>query len=164
MKVGTICKLKVDCLRNKAGTLGVVFYDYDEGFQAIFENGCYDGFSTTGTVSGNRQGQTEAEFFLDEVGFKASLAGYEFKNVLQVSMDYNRGLFDIAWSKKWKKTAELIEQEIQERLRELSDKTPKDIMVLLPDCTPNDFYRADVEVEFVKVELSRLLHFIADMM
>ena len=46
MKVGTICKLKVDCLGNEPGTLGVVFYDYGDGFQAIFENGNYDGFST----------------------------------------------------------------------------------------------------------------------
>ena len=52
MKVGTICKLKVDCLGNKAGTLGVVFNDYGDGFQVIFENGSYDGISRTSTDLG----------------------------------------------------------------------------------------------------------------
>ncbi|GAH43376.1 unnamed protein product [marine sediment metagenome] len=107
MKVGTICKLKVDCLGNKAGTLGVVFYDYGNGFQAIFENGNLDGFSRTSKMYDSlRKGVgdvIEADHFLEEVGFEESLAGYQFKNVLQVSEDYRRGLFNIAWSEKWKK-------------------------------------------------------------
>lgn len=99
MKVGTICKLKVDCLGNKAETLGVVFYDYGDGFQAIFENGCYDGFSTI-VRPGSNLIPIEADYFLEEVGFEESLAGYQFKNVLQVAEDYRSGLFNIAWSKK----------------------------------------------------------------
>lgn len=107
MKVGTIYKLKVDCLGNRAGALGVVFYDYGDGFQAIFENGGYDGFSSTSKVYDSlRKGVgevTEIDHFLEKVGFEESLVGYQFKNVLQVSADYRNGRFDIAWSEKWKK-------------------------------------------------------------
>lgn len=109
MKVGTICKLKVDCLGNKAGTLGVVFYDYGDGFQAIFENGNYDGFERE--RAGLYEEKTEADHFLEEVGFEESLAGYQFKNVLQVVADYKHGLFNIAWSEGWKKSAEITKPE-----------------------------------------------------
>jgi len=103
MKVGTICKLKVDCLGNKAGTLGVVYYNYGEGVQAIFENGSYDGFSSTRPLPSAipSEGQIEADYFLEEVGFEESLASYQFTNVIQLSTDYRNGLFDIAWSEKW---------------------------------------------------------------
>lgn len=102
MKVGTICKLKVDCLGNEAGTLGVVFYEYGDGFQVIFENGKYDGFSSTRRMPSHlpSQAKIEADYFLEEVGFEESLAGYQFKNVSQVSEDYRNGLFNIAWGKK----------------------------------------------------------------
>lgn len=106
MKVGTICKLNLNCLNNKAGTLGVVFNDYGDGFQVIFENGHYDGFSTL------RQSAefSEADHFLEEVGFEESLAGYKFQNVRTVSEDYRQGFFDRAWSIFWQKAAEQIEQ------------------------------------------------------
>ena len=58
----------------------------------------------------------------------------------------------------------LSEDKICERLRELSDNTPKKIQVMLPACKPVEFYNDDVEVPFVNVNLSKLLHFIADMM
>lgn len=99
MKVGTICKLKVNCLGNKVGTLGVVFWNYSDGFQVIFENGGLDGFSTL-----RRSAEiSEADRFLEEVGFEATLLDYQFINVMKVSLDYNKGLFDIAWSEGWKK-------------------------------------------------------------
>lgn len=102
MKVGTICKLKVDCLGNKAGTLGVVFYDYGDGFQCIFENGNLDGFSTSSEVTALVPGgEIEADYFLEEIGFEESLAGYQFKNVVKVAVDYKAGVFNIAWSEKW---------------------------------------------------------------
>ena len=91
MKVGTIVKLKVACLNNPAGAIGVVFYDYGDGSQAIFENGNYDGFSEVSSMP-NRQ--TEKDFFLEEVGFEPSLANYEFKNVLKVEDDFRKGVFD----------------------------------------------------------------------
>lgn len=99
MQVGTIVKLKVRCLDNPAGTLGVVFYDYGDGFQAIFENGNYDGFHTV--VEPNNPpfwwGKSEADYFLDIRHVEPSLANYQFKNVTQVSEDFRRGLFDIVW-------------------------------------------------------------------
>ena len=101
MKVGTICKLKVDCLGNKAGTLGVVFLDYGTGFQVIFENGNYDGFSVIPNLEGlgvPDKKVVEAAYFLEEVGFEESLAGYQFTNVMQVAADYRKGLFNIALS------------------------------------------------------------------
>ena len=107
MKVGTVVKLKVACLDNKAGTLGVVFYNYTTGFQAIFENGNLDGFSTL------RQSAefSEADRFLEEIGYQTTLAAYPFRSVSQVYADYRKGFFDIAWSEGWKLKAALrIEQ------------------------------------------------------
>ncbi len=101
MKVGTICKLTVDCLGNKTGTLGVVFNDYGDGFQVIFANGNYDGFSTLDNkATVGKHEKIEVDYFLEEVGFEESLAGYQFKNVMQVATDYRKGLFNIAWSQK----------------------------------------------------------------
>ena len=94
MKVGTIVKLRVDCLGNEKGTLGVVFYDYGGGSQAIFKNGNYDGFSETRKMP---NGQVEAEFFLEKTGFCDSLAGYQFKNVIAVEQDFRKGIFSEIW-------------------------------------------------------------------
>ena len=91
LKVGTIVKLKKACLGNDAGAKGVVFYDYGDGFQAIFPNGGYDGFSTQSKMP---DGQLEADYFLETVGFEPSLAAYKFKNVMQVSVDFRKGVFD----------------------------------------------------------------------
>lgn len=101
MQVGTIVKLKKACLSNPAGTLGVVFYDYGDGFQAIFENGNLDGFHTKPEENSPPlwPNKIEADYFLEEVDFEPSLAGYKFKNVIQVSEDFRRGLFDIVWEK-----------------------------------------------------------------
>ena len=100
MKVGTICKLKVPMLGNETGTLGVVFNDYGDGVQVIFENGNYDGFSSKVRMGGSgadpmRDSETLA--FLEEIGFEESLAGYQFKNVMQVAEDFRKGLFNITW-------------------------------------------------------------------
>lgn len=99
--VGTLVKLKKACLRNSNGALGVVFNLYDGGFQAIFANGEYDGFSTdktsTFSVIGTEcKNQTEAEFFLQEIGFAKSIADYKFNNVMQLSDDFRKGVFNKA--------------------------------------------------------------------
>ena len=86
MKVGTIVKLKVECLENEIGARGVVYYNYGDGFQVIFENGDYDGFNN----------KTESDLFLEKIGFCPELAGYRFKNVVQVTQDYHKGVFGIA--------------------------------------------------------------------
>jgi len=98
MKIGTIVRLKRECMENPAGTLGVVFYDYGDGFQAIFENGNYDGFSTVNRMSMDSQ-ETEADCFLETVGFEPSLAGYQFRSVIQVEADFSNGVFDKVWRK-----------------------------------------------------------------
>lgn len=92
-KVGTIVMLKRECLNNPQGAIGVVFYDYGSGFQAIFPNGEYDGFSTDEKedIFG---GKTEADFILEKVGFEPKLADYRFTNVLKVAYDFREGLFD----------------------------------------------------------------------
>lgn len=182
MKVGTICKLKVDCLGNFAGTLGVVFNDYGDGCQVIFENGCYDGFSETGEGSGARQGLTEADFYLEKVGFEGSLAGYQFSTVMRVGMDYRKGFFNIAWSAFWQKAAEQIDKaeakaehlplgelgEIQicASLRDLSKSADPSLTVSLPAIKPSEMMddKKAEQVDFEDVPLSKLLHFIADMM
>ena len=94
MKIGTIVKLKVGCLGNEPGTLGVVFYEYGDGSQAIFQNGNYDGFSETSIMP---NGEIEADFFLEKVGFCDSLAGYQFKNVIMVEQDFRNGIFSEIW-------------------------------------------------------------------
>lgn len=90
MKVGTIVKLKVSCLGNETDTLGVVFNTYPDfddkskkGVQVIFENGEYDGFSFR-----------EQETFLKYVGFSHNHENYIFKNVIQVSRDFDNGHWD----------------------------------------------------------------------
>lgn len=114
MKVGTICKLRVECLGNEAGTLGVVFNDYGDGFQVIFENGNYDGFSTQVKMMGGSGRdplmQSEESAYLEEVGFEESLARYKFRHVTQVSEHYRQGKFNRAWSPFWQKAAEQIDK------------------------------------------------------
>ena len=104
MQVGTIVILKVDCLGNKAGTLGVVFYDYNEGVQAIFENGKYDGFSHMNKL-GTGNEEIESEFFLQEVGYERKLSDYQFQNVIKLEEDFRKGMFNAAWSQAWKANA-----------------------------------------------------------
>ncbi len=97
MRVGTIVKLKVECLNNDPGALGVVFGNYGEGFQVIFENGEYDGFSTRRIIE---NGETEADCFLKECGIAPDLTDYVFKNVIQVSNDFRNGVFNSVLKRK----------------------------------------------------------------
>jgi hypothetical protein len=86
IKIGTTVKLKVDCLGNKPGTLGVCYEIYNighVGYSIIFENGDYDGFS-----------ESDIELFLDVVGFDEKISNYNFQNVMKVSNDFNNGYFD----------------------------------------------------------------------
>lgn len=90
--VGNIVKLKVACLNNKPETLGVCYEDYTigehTGSSFIFENGMYDGFSA------DEQGR-----FLEFIGFCSDISGYEFKNVMKLSQDFDKGYFAIAFKK-----------------------------------------------------------------
>lgn len=80
MRVGNLMKLKCDCLGNKAGTTGVVFYDYGTGVQVIFPNGDYDGFSNK-----------EIKTFLKKCGHSERHENYKFNSVIKVSYDFNNG-------------------------------------------------------------------------
>lgn len=84
--VGTVVKLLTPCLGNEIGTYGVGFNDYGDGCQVIFKNGEYDGF-----------GLDEQEKFLIKVGFDYEVARYRFKNVMQLSQDFEKGVFNSIW-------------------------------------------------------------------
>jgi hypothetical protein len=84
--VGTVVKLLFPCLGNEAGTYGVGFNDYDDGCQVIFKNGNYDGFSLD-----------EQKDLLLKVGFDYEVAEYNFRNVMQLSEDFRKGVFDSIW-------------------------------------------------------------------
>ena len=99
-RVGNVYKLKRPCLNNKQGVRGVCFYDYGDGFQVIFPNGKYDGFSSIGDSFGGT-GQTEADFILEQVGHDSASANYEFKHVIQVERDLKAG----RWN--WKRIGEI---------------------------------------------------------
>ena len=87
MHVGTMVKLKVPCLRNEPGTRGVCYDQYqmekDLGYSVIFENGEYDGFS-----------QDEASEMLEIVGVELALIDYIFTNVMKLTEDFRKGVFD----------------------------------------------------------------------
>lgn len=53
------------------------------GLSFIFANGNYDGFSTE-----------EQQDYLHEIGFDGSVAGYQFSNVMNLSRDFQMGVFD----------------------------------------------------------------------
>ncbi len=95
LSVGTIVRLKAACLNNPVGTLGVVFNDYGTGSQVIFANGKYDGFDTTKIIKSFGY-KTEADYFLEEVGFCRELMMYDFQNVIQLERDFESGVFGAA--------------------------------------------------------------------
>jgi hypothetical protein len=81
--VGTVVRLKSPLLKNQAGVLGVVFYDYGDGSQVIFENGELDGFSLD-----------EQNEYLAKIGTSPLLEGYQFQSVMKVDWDFHSGVFD----------------------------------------------------------------------
>lgn len=83
MTVGTIVLLKTPILGEEMHAIGVVFYNYGDGVQVIFEGGGYDGFS-----------KEEQNDYLMEKGYDEMSSLYQFKNVMQVSRDYEDGMWD----------------------------------------------------------------------
>jgi hypothetical protein len=83
MTTGDIVLLRRPMLGEEQHSVGVVFYDYTEGVQVIFMDGGYDGFSS--------QEQTD---FLLLVGHDEQSTLYQFKNVMQVSFDYQEGMWN----------------------------------------------------------------------
>jgi len=89
LRVGDVVALRVPCLQNEPGALGVVFNEYElngHGVQIIFENGEYDGFS-----------ETDQEEWLNYIGHNEITEGYRFTNVMKLSDDYRRGIFESAF-------------------------------------------------------------------
>jgi len=85
MKLGSKVRLKVPCLGNPVGTIGVCYETYDIGWglgiSVIFPNGEYDGFS-----------QEEQKGFLEFV--EDTNFSYNFQNVMTLSRDFDKGVFD----------------------------------------------------------------------
>jgi hypothetical protein len=87
MYIGQKVILRLPVLGNPDGAVGYVFNEYDDfdfpgklGLQIIFPNGNYDGFSVI-----------EQELCLDMLDIEPSYANYKFRNVMQVSRDFNNG-------------------------------------------------------------------------
>lgn len=89
MTVGTIVTLTMSMLGERMHAIGVVFHKYDDGVQVIFENGGYDGFSSS-----------EQKDFLREKGLDDKSSHYQFKNVMQVTSDYNSGVWKHVFDNK----------------------------------------------------------------
>jgi hypothetical protein len=87
MTVGDVVILRVPMLNEILYAVGVVFNDYGSGVQIIFEKGGLDGFS-----------EDEQEMFLKKVGHDPATELYKFKNVIQVSADYDSGLWNFVFT------------------------------------------------------------------
>jgi len=81
--VGTIVKLKVNCLGNLPNTIGLCVEDYSTGSFIIFSNGEYDGFS-----------DEDIKRFLDIIDYSYEYETYAFYNVMMLSDDYRSGKFN----------------------------------------------------------------------
>jgi len=87
--VGSLFRLKLGCLGNDRGALGVCYEVWERGgggrgVSVISANGRYDGFSAR-----------EAARFLEPAGRSAdpAIAAYRFVNVLALEGDFRRGVF-----------------------------------------------------------------------
>jgi hypothetical protein len=91
MLVGTIIKLKRECLDNPKDTRGLCYEVYNkgkngEGVSIIFENGKYDRFSPE-----------EQREILIPIGISEDLMNYKFENINKVNEDFGKGLFNIVF-------------------------------------------------------------------
>jgi len=89
MKVGSVVTLRVECLGNKAGTVGVCYETYGSNFgyslrepgcSFIFANGRYDGFSP----------DEQKHFLIHQ--YDSDLK-YNFTNVMQLITDFDKDVF-----------------------------------------------------------------------
>lgn len=91
MLVGTIVKLKKECLDNPKNAKGLCYEVYDrgkgeEGASIIFENGKSDGFSPE-----------EQKEILVPIGISEDLLNYKFENVGKVNEDFRKGVFNLVF-------------------------------------------------------------------
>jgi len=91
-RVGDLVTVLRPVLDNPAGSLAVVYEIYNIGKgpspSLIFQNGQYDGFSA----------RDRELFGVMKVGHDATVAGYHFKNVLQLDADFRAGVFEHVWA------------------------------------------------------------------
>jgi len=91
-KVGTLWMLKVPCLNNLPGTVGVCYETYGDpnnpSMSLIFPNGRYDRFSPE-----------DMKIFLEDeqTGVCEDTASYAFTTVGQLCRDFEKGNFAEAW-------------------------------------------------------------------
>lgn len=91
--VGMVVTTARGFLSVEHGSLGVVYEHYtigkDEGVSIIFSNGTYDGFSERCTEMLDVMPQR----------IESSVCDYQFKDVMKLSQDFDRGLFKAALQK-----------------------------------------------------------------
>lgn len=92
--VGKIRRLKLNCMGNRVGDIGVCYEVYNigtcSGESYIFRNGEYCGF-----------GEDEMETFFTEenLGIEESISAYTFTNVMKLSTDFKNGFFSKAFER-----------------------------------------------------------------
>ncbi len=84
LRVGSKVRLLRAMLGERVGSIGFVYEEYNigghRGVSIIFSAGGYDGFS-----------EDEQKNFLEYVEEDSRYSNYEFKNVMQLSRDYDNG-------------------------------------------------------------------------
>ncbi len=86
-RTGAVVSLRVPCLGNPAGALGVCYEVYGSperpGASFLFANGQSDGF-----------GPVDQDHALEYRGFCGWFADYRFANLTQLRRDFEDGIFD----------------------------------------------------------------------
>ena len=94
LQVGSVVRLRVPCLGNPKGALGVCYEEYQlngrSGYSFVFENGNFNGFSGK---DDEYYGAETVKFF-EVVGYAPKLSDYEFTDVMRLSTDFEAGVFD----------------------------------------------------------------------
>jgi hypothetical protein len=90
--IGMRCSVGVPVLGNPAGSPAVIYEHYRigerRGVSLLFPNGNYDGFSS----------ESLQIFDVQPKGLIRSCADYQFTNVIRLRDDFNRGLFEQAFT------------------------------------------------------------------
>ena len=103
-RVATIAMLKVPCLGNDEGVIGICYDVYElggrKGYAFIFENGKYDGFAPD-----------EVDSFLlvldhSQPSYEMPW-DYKFENVMKLTRDFEDGVFGVPFA-----DAEILKHEL----------------------------------------------------
>lgn len=84
IKVGTIVRMKLPCLGNRIGDLGICIGTYKGGAYILLPNGSYDGF-------GNRPDSDEIENYTEIIG--QIEINYKFTNAIDLHDRFKKGEF-----------------------------------------------------------------------